>query len=840
MAASAYPQIGHAAVSRGRLEVLLGAAAGVGTTYAMLEEGRRHSAEGRDVVIGLVDPHSRVATAAMTAGFEIVRPMTVRDRGRVAAEVDVAAVLSRRPDLVLVDELAHTNAMGSVNDQRWQDVDDLLRAGINVISTVNIEHIESLSDVVRRVTGAAQAETIPDRVLREADQIKLIDFDPHELRERLASGHLYAADKIDAALSNYFRVGTLTALRELSLLWLADDVDSALTNYRAEHGIDTIWETKERIVVALAGGDGDDELVHRGARIAARSVGSELMAVHVTAENSARVVSTGALARQRALVEKSGGTYHQVVGRDIPEALVEFARSVNATQLVIGSSRRGRIAALAIPGIGASVIRQSGEIDVHIVNIAPGQKHSTLPGLSGALTATRKAAGFIVAVVGAPAITGVLTLLRSEESLTSDVLTYQFLVVVVALIGGIWPAIFAAVLSGLLLNLFFVEPLFAVTIAEPRLLLAIALYVLNAVLVSYVVDLAARRSRVAQRAAAESELLSTIAGSVLRGEGAIQALLTRTQEAFGVAGVALIVGESMLSSAGELTTERAPISIPVGERATLQLYGSRLAASERRLLAVIATQLEAALEQRELTEVAREVGPLVETDKVRSALLSAVSHDLRRPLAAATAAVSGLRSPDIAWSDADRAELLATAEESLGMLRELVTDLLDVSRLQAGVLAVALSPVDVEDIVLPALDELDLGPGQIDLDLAPDCPEITADPVLLQRVLVNLLANASRFSPMNQRVRLSTSSFGGSVQIRIADHGPGVVPERFDEIFVPFQRQGDTDNLTGLGLGLALSKGFTEGMGGTLHAETTPGGGLTMVVELPATGQQAS
>jgi two-component system sensor histidine kinase KdpD len=811
----------------------------VGKTYAMLEEGRRLSAEGRDVVIGLVEPHGRPATAAMMEGLEQLPAAAQQE----SAEVDVPAILARKPDVVLVDELAHTNAPGSLHEKRWQDVETLLGAGISVISTVNIEHIESLNDVVRQITGVAQTETIPDEVLRAADQVEVVDLDPRALLDRLAAGNVYPASRIDAGLSNYFRLGNLTALRELALLWLADEVDSALKDYRAEHGIASTWEARERVVVALTGGDEGETLLRRGSRIASRSAGGELLAVHVTSQGGSPSASAEALARQRSLVEKLGGTYHQVVGDDIPGALVDFARAVNATQLVIGSSRRSRLAAaLTGPGIGASVLRDSGNIDVHIVNLASAAGNLALPRFVGALTAKRRVAGFAIALLGGPAVTWLLIALRSEESLTSDVLTYQFLVVIVALVGGIWPALFAAVLSGLTLNLLFVEPLYTVTIAEPRLLFAITLYVLNAVLVSYVVDQAARRSRAARRAAAESELLATIAGSVLRGEGAVQALITRTREAFGLAGVRLTAGDAVLGSAGEPTPDGAHASIPVGDRATLELYGADLAASERRLLAVIAIQLEAALEHTDLSEVAREVGPLAETDKVRSALLSAVSHDLRRPLAAATAAVSGLRSADVTWSDADRAELLATAEESLGTLSSLVTDLLDVSRLQAGALAVALSPVDVEDVVLPALDELDLGPSQVDLDLAGDCPAALADPGLLQRVLVNLLANAVRFSPSDERVRLSTSSFAGAIHIRIADRGPGVDADRLGDIFVPFQRLGDTDNLTGLGLGLALSKGFTEGMGGTLEAERTPGGGLTMVVTLPAarpaTGQE--
>jgi len=348
-----------------------------------------------------------------------------------------------------------------------------------------------------------------------------------------------------------------------------------------------------------------------------------------------------------------------------------------------------------------------------------------------------------------------------------------------------------------------------------------------------VVDQAARRSRSAQRAQAESQLLATITGSVFRGQDALQALVSRTREAFTLDGVRLLAGDELIFQEG--ATDSEPVaSIPTGERGTLELYGGDLQASERRLLSVIAAQIDAALEYRDLSETAKEVGPLTENDRVRSALLAAVGHDLRRPLAAATAAVTGLRSPGMKWSDGDRDELLATAQESLESLSALVTNLLDVSRLQAGSLAVSATSIDVADVVLPALDELGLGPGDVELDLPADLPPIIADAGLLQRVVVNLLDNATRFSPAEHRVRVSASGFAGRVEIRIADEGPGVPEDRRDDIFVPFQRLGDTDNLTGLGLGLALSKGFTEGMGGTLEAEETPGGGLSMVITLPA------
>lgn len=867
--------------SRGRLRVLLGAAPGVGKTYEMLGEGRRLDELGRDVVIGVVETHGRAATLAQTQGIEQVPRRIVSHRGVQLDELDLDAVLARRPELALIDEMAHTNAPGSRNAKRWQDVQELLDAGIDVITTVNVQHIESLNAVVEKITGVVQQETVPDEVIRDADEVEVVDLAPQTLRDRLSAGQVYPAERIDAALSNYFRLGNLTALRELALLWLADEVDSALRSYRSQHGIDSAWQTRERVVVALTGGPEGETLLRRGARIAARSAGGELLAVHVTTQDGLRGDRPGALTEQRGLVESLGGSYHQLVGDDVAGTLVEFAQSVDASQLVIGVSRRSRLsAALTGPGIGAEIIRRSGDIDVHIVTHSAAGRRGPLPTIrGGALGWRRQLIGFAVALIGGPLLSWLLFSLKAPGSITSDVLSYQLLVVVVALIGGLRPALFAAVLSGFTLDFLFVEPLFTVTIADPLHALALVLYVVIAVLVSIVVDQAARRARAAQRASGEAELLAAVAGNVLRGDSAPTALVARAREAFGLSGIRLLSPDGdVLAVDGEplggnvpggdpehaahdahgpearTTTATAGASatadgaqpprpprvetVPVGTaadgrpRAILELHGGDLDAAGRRLLDAIVAQLAAAIEHTDLRETAKEAAVLAETDQVRSALLSALSHDLRRPLAAAVAAVGGLRGAH-RLSAEDRAELVETADESLATLSRLVTDLLDVSRVQAGVLAVSLGRVDAGGGVVSALDELSLGPDEVELALDPALPPLRADPVLLQRVLVNLLTNAVRHSPAGDRVIVSTSRLGERAEIRVADRGEGIPEDQRESAFLPFQRHGDTDNTTGLGLGLALSRGFAEGMGGTLTAEDTPGGGLTMVVSLP-------
>jgi two-component system sensor histidine kinase KdpD len=814
---------------------MLGAAPGVGKTFAMLEEGRRLRDEGRDVVVAVVETHGRAATSSLVEGLEIVPRRQVDHRGVRLEEMDLDAVIARRPDLALVDELAHTNAPGSAHAKRWEDVASLLDAGIDVISTVNIQHIESLNDVVQQITGVPQRETIPDSVLRTADQVELVDLAPQSLRDRLSQGLVYPAARVDAALSNYFRLGNLTALRELALLWLADEVDSALQAYRAEQGIKQSWEARERIVVALTGGPEGDTLLRRGARIAQRSGGGQLFAVHVTSPDGLAGPDAAVLAGQQALAVTLGGTFHQLVAEQVPSALVEFARSVNATQLVIGVSRRSRLQTFfGGAGTSSNVVRLSGDIDVHMVSHSEAGK-LRLPHVGGALSIRRRLTGLALAVVGLPLLTMLLTLFRSDQSLPTDVLMFQLFIVVVALVGGIWPALLSAVVAGFLLDFFFVPPLYLIRIADPLHFLALVIFIIVAALVSLVVDQAARRARLAARASAEAEVLVAVAGGVLQGADALQALVSRLRESFGMTSVLLRQGDETVAVAvdpGSAAADDEPTTLPLGENAQIELLGHPLEPSDRRILGAFVSQLESALVQRRLTNEAAGAKPLAEADRLRSALLAAVSHDLRRPLASATAAVSSLRSPDVKLGAADRAELLATADESLIALGTLVTDLLDATRLQAGVVGVALAPVAFDDVVGGALDELQLSPGEVTLDLNP-VPMVDADAALLQRAVVNLLSNALRFSPDGSPPALATSQFGDRVQLRVIDRGPGIPAHKREDAFVPFQRLGDVDNSAGVGLGLSLSKGFVEAMEGTLEAEDTPGGGLTMVIELP-------
>ena len=836
---------------RGQLRIYLGCAAGVGKTFAMLGEGHRRRERGTDVVVAFVETHGRRHTAEQVGGLEVVPRAKIPYRGSEFEEMDLDAVLERRPEVALVDEFAHTNVPGSRNAKRWEDVAELLAAGIDVISNVNIQHLESLNDVVEKITGVPQRETVPDAMVRAADQVELVDMTPEALRRRMAHGNIYPAEKIDAALTHYFRSGNLAALRELALLWLADKVDEGLQRYRAAHGIHDTWEARERVVVALTGGPEGDTLVRRAARIAARSTGGDLLAVHVTKSDGLTGADPAALAAQRRLVESLGGSYHQIVGDNVHQALLTFARAENATQLVLGASRRGWLASLLTgPGVSIRTIHDSGDIDVHIVTHAHIGRGKGLPRAHGGLPLRRRLTGYALAAVLAPLLTLLLASLRGQLNLTTDVLAFLVAAIAVALVGGFVPAVLEAIAGLLLLNFFFTPPIHRFTIADANNVLALVVFVAVALVVSFLVDDAARRTKQAARASAESELMVTTAGSVLRGQQALAAVLDRTREAFGMESVTLLergpdVPGAALGPTGGWTAvaasggpelsrpDDADVEIPVTDSLCLALRGRALPATDRRIVGAFAAYAAAALEQQRLTAEAEAARPIAEADRMRTALLAAVSHDLRTPLASAKAAVSSLRSLDIQLTAEDHDELLATADESLDRLTHLVDNLLDMSRLQAGAMSVFPRPADLEEIIARSLDDIGPPARPVLVDFPENLPEVMVDPAILERVIVNLTANALRYSPAAAPPLLTASALGDRVEVRVVDRGPGIPESDRDRMFVPFQRLGDTDNTTGVGLGLALSRGLTEAMGGTLEPEETPGGGLTMAISVP-------
>ncbi|OKK04837.1 histidine kinase [Streptomyces sp. CB03234] len=836
-------------MGRGKLRIYLGAAPGVGKTYAMLSEAHRRVERGTDCAVAFVEHHDRPRTEVMLHGLEQIPRRTIDHRGATFTEMDVDAVLRRRPAVALVDELAHTNVPGSRNAKRWQDVEALLAAGIDVISTVNIQHLESLGDVVESITGVRQRETVPDEVVRRADQIELVDMSPQALRRRMAHGNIYKPDKVDAALSNYFRPGNLTALRELALLWTADRVDEYLQQYRGEHNIRTTWQARERIVVGLTGGPEGRTLIRRAARMAAKGSGSEILAVYIARSDGLTSASPKELAVQRTLVEDLGGSFHHVIGDDIPSALLEFARGVNATQIVLGSSRRKTWQYVFGPGVGATVARDSGpDLDVHIVTHEEVARGRGLPVARGSrLGRSRIIWGWLTGVAGPALLTLLLTHIDADLGIANNMLLFLSLTVASALLGGLVPSLASAAFGSLLLNWFFAPPLYRFTIADPRNIVAIAVFFGVAVAVASVVDLAARRTHQAARLRAESEVLSFLAGSVLRGETALDALLERVRETFSMESVALLERENDVepwTRAGSVgrrpvaRPEDADVDMPVGDHMALALSGRVLPAEDRRVLGAFAAQAAVVLDRQRLVGEAEEARKLAEGNKIRTSLLAAVSHDLRTPLAGIKAAVSSLRSDDVEWSEEDRAELLEGIEAGADRLDHLVGNLLDMSRLQTGTVTPLIRAIDLDEVVPMALGGVP--DGSAELDIPESLPMVEVDKGLLERAVANVVENAVKYSPAAAPVLVSASAMADRVELRVVDRGTGVPDDAKDRIFAPFQRYGDAPRGAGVGLGLAVARGFVEAMGGTITAEDTPGGGLTMVLTLKAAAPAAA
>ncbi|MCW2800905.1 MAG: histidine kinase [Aeromicrobium sp.] len=800
----------------------------------MLDEGQRRASRGTDVVIGFVETHGRVHTAEQIADLEVVPRRRIEYRGTSHEELDLPGILVRRPEVVLVDELAHTNVPGTENEKRWQDVEVLLDAGICVITTLNIQHLESLNDVVESITGVRQRETVPDKIVRQADAIELVDMSPQSLRRRMAHGNIYAPDKVDAAMSQFFREGNLTALRELALLWLADRVDEGMDRYREQHEIDSTWAARERLVVAVTGGPETEVLLRRASRIASRTGGGQWMALYVTRGDGLVQMDPARLHKLHAMTEDMGGTFHTVLGDDAATAILDFARAENATQVIIGASRRGRLSTLANPGVGEIVIAESGDIDVHIVTHDLARRKNGNVRSSPRLGRRRLAYGYALGVVGPLVLAGLLLLTPDFHGLPTESMLFMGLVVATALVGGLRPAVLTSFISGFCLNYFFTPPLHTLTVASGENAFALVLFVVVAIAVSSVVDLAARRTAQAEKASAEADALTVLSHSLLHAGDDFPALLASACELFGMRGATIFTGDEIRISYGARIADlaAADVSVKIDDESRLALVGRPLPAADQRLLKAYAAYAAVIGERRRAAADSNERRALQEADRTRTALLAAVSHDLRSPLAAVKAAISSLRNTEIDWSAEDEEALLAAAEESADRLDDLVTNLLDMSRLQMGVVKAHVDQVEIDGVIGGALAAMP-DRSRVDVAIARDAGLVTADAGLLERVIANLVANALGYAPADTRVRIDVSVSGERALIRVVDAGPGVPAAHRDQLFAPFQRLGDIPQGEGVGLGLAVARGLTEAMGGTLAAEDTPGGGLTFVLNLP-------
>lgn len=814
-------------MARGRLRVYLGAAPGVGKSYEMLLEGHRQRAQGVDCVIGFVEPHGRKATQALVEGLEVVPRRQVPYRGGVLSEMDVDAVLARRPQLALVDELAHTNAPGSRNPKRWKDVQELLDAGIDVLTTLNIQHLESLSDVLTEMTGVQQRETIPDAVARQADELELVDLSPEALRRRMVAGEIYPPDRVDAALSHYFRPGNLTGLRELALLWVAGRVDEGLRRYRSEHGISAGWEARERIVVGVSGGAESEALIRRAARLAARTPGADLMAVYVARSDGRPGADPAALTRLRSLVEALDGGWHQVVGANVSSALAQFARHENATQLVVGASRPGAWRRLLTGRevVSRRLSRLCAGIDVHVVtDETPARFAGRLPQLRG-VSQRRRLAAVTLMVVLLPTVTIVLALSRSRLGLSVDLLVYLLVIVFIALVGGWYPALVAAVISAGAADYFLTRPLYSLRIALANDVAALVVYLAVAMLVSWTVEVSARRRRLAARSSAEAAVLTSMAEALLRGEGELPQLLELVRETFGLEGLSVLERPTatrawmVVASSGNRPPERpeqAAVQAALDHLWILAGRGPGLSATDLEIFTACAAQIAHHLHRRRLSQRVAGAEQQAESERSRAALTAAAGRALSEGVDSAKSAITALRSEPTGAGDTGPIDALERAVDRIGVLANQLEDL---ARARAGALDVRIRQVDVAEVVAAALDELGPGHHEVNVRVPADLPNVVSDAAVLTRVVTALAVYVIRHRPPTFTPSIVAAPCNDRVEIRFQAGPPA---------------QGPATGIGDGGFTVEAARDLLEAIDASLRTETGPDGATAVIVSVAA------
>jgi len=821
-------------MQRGVLRVYLGSAPGVGKTYRMLDEGWRRRERGTDVVVAYVETHGRALTKAQLRDLEVIPRVTHEYRGAMLEEMDLAAVLARHPAVALVDELAHTNVVGSTNDKRWQDVDALLDAGIDVITTVNIQHLESVNDVVEKITGIHQQETIPDAIVRRAEQIEIVDLTPEALRRRMAHGNIYAADKIDASLSNYFRVGNLSALRELALLWLADRVEDSLQRYLDDHTIDQTWETRERLIVGITGTATDADLLRRAARIASRT-GAELFAVHVVRSDEIRHGPTDT-SEARELVEEFEGKFQEVVDDDTATALVAFARSERGTQIVLGASRPRPFWRPA-GGVVEKVLRHARDLDVHIIAVG-GERpvHIHRRRQTKRVTRTRKIPALAITIALMPLLTVVMSQIRSNLSLSTVFLVYLIAILALTTWAGALVGVVGAIFASALENYFFVKPLHTLEVARPDDVVALIAFLLFAVSASVVVNRFAQNSHEADRARAEAQILAGAAATVAASHEDLLPLLDSLRAVFAATSVALVAqrdGEWVrdLVSGEAISDFDGGSHFDIDDEHRLYVGGAKLNDQDNQLIGAFARRVAAGLRSQMLVRDADQLEEIVEAESLRLALFRTASKELLGPLEKMQVNISLLTGSHERRSLDERNAVLSGVEVQIRQLTRLVVNLIDAGRLEAGEVAVHAEPVLLDVVMRNAITNVDTRGRTVESNVPNDLPELTSDPVLVQRVIANILSNACRFGPLDKPVTVKAGVVGDFVEVLVVDRGPGMPEALRDAVVAPFHRlSGDQLNA---GLSLTVASGFAQLLGGRILFEDTPGGGLTVAVELP-------
>jgi len=866
---------------RGKLTIFFGAAPGVGKTYAMLEAARSERDQKRDVVVGIVETHGRYDTAALTLGLEMLPRRKEEHRGVVLEELDIDAALARKPGLVLVDELAHTNAPGSRHAKRWQDVEELLDAAIDVYTTLNVQHIESLNDVVAQVTGVVVRETVPDRVLEEAFEVRLVDLPPDELLERLAEGKVYLPDQARRAVENFFRKGNLIALRELALRRTAESVDAQMRTYKTVHGIERVWPAGERILVCVSPSPASAKLV-RGARRMAGSLHAEWIAAYVETPASLRMSKAGheRVAENLRLAEQLGAEAVTLSGQSAAQETIRYARSRNVTKIVVGKPTHARWRDIFRPSFLEEMVRASGDIDVEAIT---GEEPAGRPVRAPAQARERPALlGAYLASAAVVALTGTLAWFTfGRKHLEDVVMIYLLGIMLVAMRFGYGPSLLAAVLSVLTFDFFFVPPFYSFNVADLQHIVTFGVMFLVAVVISSLTnrirdqaDAARHRERrtaslyAMTRDLAGTRALGNLAGVAVQHlhdlfDAKVAILLPDASGRLTSAAVGPFafapddkergvvewvwghdkpagLGTDTLPSAAALYLPLRDARERVGVLGVMPSDPRRFVDPEQRaLLDVFATQTAAALGRARLAIEAQQAQLQMETERLRSSLLSSVSHDLRTPLGVISGAATALLEPEGLSSEARR-DLLVTVYEEAQRLNRLVRNLLDMTRIASGAIKVKKEWQPLEEVVGSALNRLEeqLKGRVVDVELAPELPLVPIDAVLVEQVFINLLENATKYAPPPSPVRIAARADAErhAVVVEVADRGPGIPADQLDRVFEKFYRLPREGGGGGAGLGLAICRGVVEAHGGKIWVENREGGGAVFRFTIPTEG----
>ncbi len=861
--------------TRGKLKVFFGAAAGVGKTYAMLEEARARRAAGVDVVVGYVEPHGRPETEALLVGIEQIPPRIVDYRGTRLREFDLDAALARRPTLILVDELAHTNAPGFRHPKRWQDVLELLAAGIGVYTTVNVQHLESLNDVVAKITGVQVRETVPDSVLEEADEVELIDLPPDDLIQRLKEGKVYVPDQAEHAVRKFFRKGNLIALRELALQTTAAQVDAEMEVYRRDHAIPTPWPVGERILVCVSPSPFARRVV-RAARRMAAGLRAEWIVAYVETPAHARLseADRDRMAETLRLAEQLGARTVTLTGHSVADEIVAYARAKNVTKIVVGKPSRPRWREVLYGSVVNEMVRKSGDIDVYVIT---GEREEA-PSVGARASERRADWPAHARAVGVVALsTAVAWLMFPYFELSNLIMVYLLGVVMVAARSRRGPSLLASVLSVATFDFFFVPPYFTFRVADTQYVVTFAVMLVVALVIGTLTvrirqqaesargrerrtaalyamsrDLASLRAVDDLLGAAVlhiGEVLASDVGIFLPDAGGRLVLragsLTTGEEGSSEGGVRQWVyehGQMAGPGTGTLPGARALYLPLVASRGTIGVLGVRPATpqtfavpEQMHLLETFAAQTALAVERAMLAEEAQHAQLRVESERLRNTLLSSVSHDLRTPLATITGAASSLLEEMDRLDPAARQELLQAIHEEADRLNRLVNDLLDMTRLESGAIQVRKEWHPLEEIVGAALARFGrrIEDRPITTRLPADLPLVPLDGVLMEQLLINLVENALKYTPPRTPIEIAASMQNGEVRLEVADRGPGLPPGEEARVFDKFYRGGQARGGRGVGLGLTICRGIAEAHGGRISAENRPGGGVVFRVALP-------